>query len=102
MLSGRKVAIATLWDGVPDYACAVMHYCQHAQRLADVFTHGLGATAADLLLMLTDDHMYEAQKKTCRCRRTGKRFCPECPGGDLSNGEGASGRGLTFAAARDR
>ena len=79
MWSSHKVAIATLWDGVPDYACAVLHYCQHAQRLADVFTHGLGAQSADLLMMLTNDHMYEAKRKNCRCLRSGKRFCPECP-----------------------
>ena len=81
----HKVAIATLWDGVPDYACAVLHYCQHAQRLADVFVHGLGVASTDLLMMLTDDHMYEEQhKKKCRCIRAGKKFCPECPGGALS------------------
>lgn len=91
-LASHKIAIATLWDGVPDYACAVMHYCQHAQRLADVFVNGLGAASADLLLMLTSDHMYEAKKGNCRCKRLGKRFCPECPL------EGSSG-GLEFGRA---
>lgn len=91
----HRVAIATLWDGVPDYACAVLHFCQHAQRLADVFTKGLGVASADLLMMLTSDHMYEAKKKNCRCIRAGKKFCPECPGGALS-ADGALD-GPTFA-----
>ena len=91
----QRVAIATLWDGVPDYACAVLHFCQHAQRLADVFVRGLGAQSADLLLMLTDDHLYEAHKHGCRCRRSGKKFCPECPGGAFSQQSRESG--LAFA-----
>ena len=80
-LSSSKVAIATLWDGVPDYACAVLHYCQHAQRLADAFVHGVGVASADLVMILTDDHMYEVQKRRdCRCKARHKKFCPECPG----------------------
>ena len=80
-LSSSKVAIATLWDGVPDYACAVLHYCQHAQRLADAFVHGVGVAAADLVMILTDDHMYEVQeRRDCRCKARHKKFCPECPG----------------------
>lgn len=99
-MASHRIAIATLWDGVPDYACAVLHYCQHAQRLADVFTRDLGAQRADLLMMLTDDHVYEhTSKKACRCLRSGKRFCPECPGGAFfrkgrTTGGSASPRGV--------
>ena len=75
----RRLAIATLWDGVPDYACAVLHYCQHAQRLADTVTSGLGGMSADLLMMLTDDHVYAKSRQQCHCLRSGKNFCPECP-----------------------
>ena len=77
----RRVAIATVWDGVPDYACAVMHFCQHAQRLADTIKRGVDADAADLLMMLTDDHVYQRSQAKCRCRQAGKQFCPECPSG---------------------
>ena len=95
MLAGKRVALATLWDGVPDYACAVMHYCQHAQRLADVFVKGLGADSADLLMMLTKDHMYEAKTtKACRCKKTGKRFCPECPRDESSLADLETARGI--------
>lgn len=75
----RRVAIATIWDGVPDYACAVLHYCQHAQRLADTFVTSVGATSADLLMMLTADHVYQKSQHKCHCRSVGKQFCPECP-----------------------
>ena len=85
----HRVAIATLWDGVPDYACAVLHFCQHAQRLADIFTQGLGVASADLLMMLTDDHMYENTEK-CRCKRQNKKFCPQCPGLLATDGAFAS------------
>ena len=95
MLAGKRVALATLWDGVPDYACAVMHYCQHAQRLADVFVKGLGADSADLLMMLTKDHMYEAKTtKACRCKKSGKRFCPECPRDESSLADLETARGI--------
>jgi hypothetical protein len=77
-MASQRIAIATLWDGVPDYACAVMHYCQHAQRLADVFVHKLGVRSTDLLMMLTDDHLYETDSGQCRCKHKKKKFCPEC------------------------
>ena len=96
MLRSHSIAIATLWDGVPDYACAVMHFCQHAQRLSDVFVKQLGAKSADLLVMLTNDHVYESTAR-CRCRRAKKKFCPECPGGVLAR-DGAAG-GLEYARA---
>lgn len=95
-LASHKIAIATLWDGVPDYACAVLHYCQHAQKLADIFVHGLGAASADLLMMLTSDHMYEAKRRNCRCKRLGKKFCPECPTETTSGGL-EFGRGIVTA-----
>ena len=75
----RRIAIATLWDGVPDYACAVMHYCQHAQRLAHAISQGVDASSADLLMMLTSDHVYAKSERQCHCRHAGKHFCPECP-----------------------
>jgi hypothetical protein len=78
MEKARSIAIATLWDGVPDYACAVLHFCQHAHRMADAVKRGVGAQRADLLIMLTDDHVYEQANRRCRCKRAGKNFCPEC------------------------
>lgn len=78
-MAARRLAIATVWDGVPDYGCAVMHFCQHAQRLADTIVGGVSSSSADLLMMLTGDHVYQTSSKTCRCRKSGKRFCPECP-----------------------
>ena len=69
-----------MWDGVPDYACAIMHYCQHAQRLADTIVSGVGSMSADLLMMLTSDHVYLHSSQQCRCSR-GKSFCPMCPAG---------------------
>ena len=41
-LAGFRLAIVTMWDGSPTYACAVLHWCQHAQRLAE----SLGAVGA--------------------------------------------------------
>ena len=55
-----RVGLATVWDGVPDYACAVRHWCQHAQNLGDLIVRAVPAVAAaDLLMLLTDDHEYE-------------------------------------------
>ena len=49
---GLRVGIVTLWDGEPSFACAIMHWCDHALRLAQVFGQYLKATA-DLSIILT-------------------------------------------------
>ena len=94
----RRLAIATVWDGVPDYACAVLHYCQHAQRLADTIVSGVGELSADLLMMLTDDHVYQTSSKQCRCKRAGKQFCPECPSSSNSRLGGAGSPSSVIAS----
>ena len=83
----QKLAIATLWDGVPDYACAILHYCQRAQLLADIIVSGVGSLSADLLMMLTNDHVYETSRQQCRCTRAGRKFCPQCPSRPLMDEE---------------
>ena len=51
-MSGTSVAIVTVWDGSPNYACAVLHWCGHAQRFASLLlNHGL-AQQAELFFML--------------------------------------------------
>lgn len=47
------IAIVTMWDGSSGYSCAVMHWCEHAQNLADVLVHRAGARSAELLVVLT-------------------------------------------------
>lgn len=38
-----RAAIVTLWDGEPAFACAVMHWCDHALRLGRLLEEYLGA-----------------------------------------------------------
>lgn len=88
-----RVGLATVWDGVPDYACAVRHWCQHAQRLGDLLVERVpGVASAELLMMLTDDHEYTKQKHGCTCYFSKKRFCPECYGGAYGKVETISAR----------
>ena len=72
------VAIATTWDGVQDYACAVLPWCQQAERLADLLVHGVGVRSAQLLMLVTEDHRFSADEESCKCRFQRRRFCPEC------------------------
>lgn len=82
LAKSTRVGIVTVWDGVPDYACAVRHWCQHAQRLGDLLVESVPSVAsADLLMMLTDDHEYSRRPGGCACYKSKKRFCPECYGG---------------------
>jgi len=52
----QRVAVATLWDSSPSYSCAVMHWCQHAQRFADLLVRDVGVASAELVMLLTHDH----------------------------------------------
>ena len=46
-MTAPRIAIATLWDGNPDYSCAVLPWCQHARQLATLLGN------AELLVLLT-------------------------------------------------
>ena len=87
----QRVALATVWDGVPDYACAVLHWCQHAQQLGRVLVQDVGVHSVDLHMLLSSAHTYQGKtrsahsmvlsdgrplpRQACRCKH---RFCPEC------------------------
>ena len=49
VMQKARVAIATLWDGNPDYSCAVLPWCQHARKFASLVGN------AELLLLLASD-----------------------------------------------
>lgn len=78
-----RVAFATIWDGAADYACSLLHWCQHAQRLADLLQRNGVIGGADLQILVTDDHKYGVGGTSCRCNVIKKRFCPECAARDL-------------------
>lgn len=52
MFDDLSVAIVTLWDGSHAYACSLLHWCQHAQRLADTL-RSISTRPAELMLLLT-------------------------------------------------
>lgn len=62
--AGLRAAIVTLWDGDASFACAVMHWCDHAQRLADVFRAHLGIRT-DLVTVLTTSRGDDVVKSDC-------------------------------------
>ena len=62
--SGLRAAVVTLWDGEAAFACAVMHWCDHAQRLADVFRHHLSITT-DLVTVLTTSRGDDVVRSDC-------------------------------------
>ena len=66
-LAGFRLAIVTMWDGSPTYACAVLHWCQHAQRLAE----SLGAVGAQ-----TDLFMIMSNNRSQIARQTIAEDCP--------------------------
>ena len=78
-----RVAIVTLWDGGPAFACSIMHWCDHAQRLADVFASHLRARTDLLLIRSPDASQFEctrAQERALRCsdpRSTVESDCPQ-------------------------
>ena len=51
-MSSGNVAIATTWDGEAQYRCAILHYCQHAQKFADVLTSDVGVARVEMWMLL--------------------------------------------------
>lgn len=65
-----NVAIATMWNGANSYSCAVLHWCEHAQNMADVLVRA-GARSAELLVVLTArQHGTAVLKTDCPQART--------------------------------
>ena len=62
--AGLRAAIVTLWDGEAAFACAVMHWCDHAERLAHVFRQYLGART-DIAAVLTTSRGDDVLKSDC-------------------------------------
>lgn len=51
--ASSDVAIVTTWDGARDYACAVLPWCKHAQKLSDLLVQGVGVRSAQMLMLVT-------------------------------------------------
>ena len=62
--SESDVAIATTWDGGAPFQCAVLPWCQQAQRLSRLLVSGVGVRSATTLMLVTDDHNPARVKKT--------------------------------------
>lgn len=61
---GLRAAIVTLWDGEPAFACALMHWCDHAQRLAWVFRQYLSVDT-EMAAVLTTDRGDDVVRSDC-------------------------------------
>ena len=62
--AGIRAAIVTLWDGEAAFACAVMHWCDHAKRLTHVFRQYLGART-DIAAVLTTSKGDDVLESDC-------------------------------------
>jgi len=79
-VASSDVALATVWDGVRDYSCAVLPWCQRVQNLAHVLVHDVGVRSATIEMLVTDDHRFKPKGgvDSCLCAKQHRRFCPEC------------------------
>lgn len=70
-----RVAVATIWDANPGFACSLLHWCQDAADFGEILASAgvvSSASAVDLLLLLSGGSPEEQQD----ARRTASEDCP--------------------------
>ena len=74
-MKGISLAITTIWDGSRQYSCAVLHWCEHAQRLQGALKSA-GMARTQLMMLSTASHHENAASSDRLIRQTVKEDCP--------------------------
>lgn len=68
--SSASIALVTVWDGSPSYACAVLHWCDNARRFSELLlAHGL-ASRVELFFILAMGIDAPPPAKEATCTKT--------------------------------